>query len=77
MIPRLMCFLSGLLKSSGADPFLDGEHTTSWQKHDHDETLSRIKGFIEKNCNNLLEYESYSQYTKRVCDIIKLALDVK
>ena len=43
MIPRLMCSLSGLSKSSGADPFLDGEHATSWQKHDHDETLRQRK----------------------------------
>ena len=65
MIPRLMLFLTNLSKSIGVDPFLDGEHATSWQKHDHDETLSGIKDFIEKHCNSYLDYKDYSQFTGR------------
>ena len=65
MIPRLMLFLTNLSKSTGVDPFLDGEHATSWQKHDHDETLNGIKAFIEKHCNSYLDYKDYSQFTGR------------
>ena len=54
MIPRLILFLSNLSKSTGVDPYMDGEHKTSWQKHNHDETLMEIKSFILKHSNIIL-----------------------
>ena len=39
MIPRVLLEISSIKNAIGADPYLDGEHTTSWQKHDHDKTI--------------------------------------
>lgn len=64
MIPKLMLELSGVHEAVGSDPFLDGEHSTSWQKHDHDETLLKIKHFIKTYCGNILDYKKYSHITE-------------
>ncbi len=65
MIPRIILFLSNLSKSTGVDPYLDGEHKSSWQKHDHDETLMEIKNFILQHSDSFLDYKNYAKYTNR------------
>lgn len=60
MIPRLMLELSDLSEAVGSDPFLDGEHKTSWQKHDHDKTLMKIRNYIKNNFNSELDYDKYT-----------------
>jgi hypothetical protein len=64
MIPRLILDLSGLAYSIGSDPFLDSEHSTSWQKHDHNKTLIEIKKFIDLKCKNFLDFNKYSKITE-------------
>lgn len=61
MIPRLMLELSNIDEAVGTDPFLDGEHKTSWQKHDHDDTLIDIRNFINKSGDGELKFSSYSK----------------
>ncbi len=63
MIPRLLLELSNLSESVGTDPFLDGEHSTSWQKHNHDKTFASINNFIKNSCKSNLEYRKYFELT--------------
>ena len=63
MIPRLLLELSDLKLAIGSDPYLDGEHKTSWQKHNHDKTLLYIKDFL-KNCDNNLDFFKYFEFSK-------------
>ena len=64
MIPRLLLELSDLKLAIGSDPYLDGEHKTSWQKHNHDKTLLYIKDFLKKNCDNNLDFFKYFEFSK-------------
>ena len=68
LVPKLILNFTNLRKCDGTDPFYDGEHTTSWQKHDRDKlflTLSKVlkdqgKEFnISKFFNNLAQ-ENFS-----------------
>ena len=43
--------------SYGIDPFLDGEHQTSWQKHDHYELFLKITNRLKKK--KYLEFKDY------------------
>ena len=62
MIPRLISSLTDTKKSYGIDPYLDGEHQTSWPKHDHYKIFLKI---INKFKNNkYLNYKDYSSYLK-------------
>lgn len=63
MIPRLMLELSDLKEAIGSDPFLDGEHKTSWQCHDHDKTLLNIRSYIKEYFSSELDYKKYSNIT--------------
>ena len=47
MIPRLLLEFSEINEAIGTDPFLDGEHKTSWQNHDHDKTLLDIRKYCK------------------------------
>jgi len=67
MISRLISSLTQVKYSFGIDPFLDGEHQTSWPKHNQYKVFSKIlKKFKNKkylkfeNYNKLLKYENYS-----------------
>lgn len=60
MIPRLMLELSDVSEAVGSDPYLDGEYKASWQKHDHDKTLLKIRNYIKKNFNSELNHNKYS-----------------
>jgi len=65
LIPRLILELSSLEKAVGTDLFLDGEHQTSWQPHDHDKSLKEIKSLIEVfNVDGRLRYEDYRHLLK-------------
>jgi hypothetical protein len=59
LIPCLMLELSDLKSAVGADPFLDGEHTTSWQPHDHNKALRDLMGFLKKYCSGEINFERY------------------
>lgn len=59
MIPRLLLALSELESAVGSDPYLDGEHRSSWQKHDHDETIRNLCDFVYTHCPNVLDFDSY------------------
>ena len=63
MIPQLILRLSDLQSAMGTDPFLDGEHKTSWQVHDRHKDFARINEFIDKHCNGILDYSSYQSLT--------------
>ena len=62
MVPKLMLELSELNEAVGTDPFLDGEHKTSWQVHDHEEGVRRIRSFIDRFPSESLDLEYYKQY---------------
>lgn len=64
MVPRLMLELSELSEAVGSDPFLDGEHQTSWQPHDHEEEFKRIRDYIDRNCPDCIDYGAYQQHAK-------------
>lgn len=61
LVPRMLLELSGLKSAVGSDPYLDGEHTTSWQPHDHDETMRGLLAFLEKYCPNGIDFDTYKQ----------------
>lgn len=60
MIPRLISSLTSVKNSFGIDPFLDGEHQTSWQKHDHYKIFLNITNRLKKK--KYLEYKDYSKF---------------
>lgn len=59
MIPRLILQYSDLSRAVGVDPYLDGEHLSSWQAHDHGELFKDLTGFIDKHCPDALDYDQY------------------
>ena len=59
LVPRALLALSGLNYAQGVDPYLDGEHPTSWQPHNHDDGLERILGKIFQSGQIKLDLESY------------------
>lgn len=67
MIPRLISSLTSIKYCYGIDPFLDGEHQTSWPKHNQYKTFLKIikkfknKKYLEfKDYSKLLKYENFS-----------------
>ncbi len=60
MIPRLLLEFSDLGSAWGIDPFLDGEHKSSWQVHDRDELFVELVEFIKKQCPDKFEFERYA-----------------
>lgn len=75
LIPRLMLELSELSSAVGVDPYLDAEHMTAWQPHDHDEALAQVRKFIDNHFpdgldferyKHLLQYENFSMRPMRV-----------
>lgn len=75
LVPRMLLAITGLDSAVGTDPYLDGEHKTSWQTHSHD---SVIAGLIEllgrcdkekldiNTYKNLLNYENYTMLPQAV-----------
>ena len=62
MIPRLISSFTNLKNSYGIDPFLDGEHQTSWPKHNHYKVFLKITQKFKKK--KYLEFEDYSKLLK-------------
>ena len=60
MIPRLISSLTETKKSYGIDPFLDGEHQTSWPKHDHYKIFLKIINTFKNK--KYLKFKDYSKY---------------
>jgi ubiquinone/menaquinone biosynthesis C-methylase UbiE len=63
MIPRLMLEYSRLAKAVGVDPYLDGEHKTSWQPHDRDGLFAALADYIESQSPGELDVERYRHLT--------------
>lgn len=73
-IPQVVQLMLGLKSSIGIDPYLDGEHKTSWQLHDHKKMLQAV-------CTKLgFEYnesrQNYSFYQIGAYDLDKLSSKV-
>ncbi len=64
MVPRLLLEISDLGRATGVDPFLDGEHKTSWQPHDHDVELQALRELIARGFGGRLDIESYGRFLK-------------
>lgn len=62
MIPKLLSSFSDVKECYGIDPFLDKEHQTSWQKHDHSLLFNNIIKIIKKNKS--LDFEKYRKFLK-------------
>ena len=64
-IPRLIPYFKDINLSHGCDPFLEGEHQTSFQKHNREDEFERILNFIKSTSdeNNILSFKSYSEKT--------------
>jgi hypothetical protein len=62
MVPRLLLEISDLARATGVDPFLDGEHKTSWQPHDHDLELQALRELISRGFGGRLDIESYGRF---------------
>ena len=62
MIPRLISSLTNIKKTYGIDPFLDGEHQTSWPKHDHYKIFLKITDKFKKKYLDFAEYSKYLKY---------------
>jgi SAM-dependent methyltransferase len=60
MVPRLLLDFSELATAVGTDPYLDGEHQTSWQDHDRDAELLAVRAFAHSRSNVVLKYEDYA-----------------
>jgi hypothetical protein len=61
-VPRLLAATTDLKHAIATDPFLDGEHTTSWQKHNRDHEYSKIINYLKKEDNKKLIYSTYKKY---------------
>ena len=59
LVPCMILELSELESAVGADPYLDGEHMTSWQVHDHNKALLELKTFLERYCGHYIDYNTY------------------
>ena len=78
MIPRLMNELSGVKQSFGIDPYLDGEHKTSWQKHAHEKLFHKIKKFLKFKNKYLINYKKYHKFvSEEQFKVIPTSLEIK
>ena len=64
MIPRLMLQYTALDHAVGIDPYLDGEHMTSWIAHDRDAFFQELVGIIDERCQGDFAFERYAELTK-------------
>ena len=63
MVPKILLEISELKEAVGTDPFLDGEHKSSWQRHSHKNSFFLIKRFISSN-KNILDINVYKKFLK-------------
>tara|TARA_A100001015_G_scaffold312261_1_gene417092 strand:- start:722 stop:1756 length:1035 start_codon:yes stop_codon:yes gene_type:complete len=62
MIPRLISSLTNIKYSYGIDPYLDGEHQTSWPKHNYYKIFLKITNQFKNK--KYLEFKDYSRFLK-------------
>jgi len=70
LVPRILLKISDLKEAVGSDPYLDGEHKSSWQKHDHEKSIFLVNQILNKSKNKLnidvykknLKFENFSFY---------------
>ena len=72
LVPRLFLEMTDISYSVGIDPYLDGEHSTSWQQHDRDKTFSEIIELLKKS-NDELDFDNYSKFNKKESYALKPA----
>jgi hypothetical protein len=60
LIPRGLLAISELKSAVGVDPFSDGEHSTSWQPHNHDDAMRELMEKILPNREGILEFKAYA-----------------
>ncbi len=63
MIPRLMLEFTELGSAVGIDPYLDGEHKSSWQVHDRDGLFAELADFILKESPDEFDFQKYKALT--------------
>ncbi len=63
LIPRLMLEFTDLGSAVGIDPFLDGEHKSSWQVHDHDGLYAELVDFVMSECPGEFDFDRYKRLT--------------
>lgn len=63
MIPRLILHYCGIKSAVGIDPYLDGEHLSSWQAHDHGDLFKELTGFIDTYCKGEMNFGTYAHMT--------------
>jgi len=63
MIPRLILHYCDVKSAVGIDPYLDGEHMTSWQSHDHGEFFKGMTQFIDSYCRENMDFSTYAHMT--------------
>ncbi len=63
MIPRLVLHYTDLSSAVGIDPFLDGEHTSSWAPHDREELFCELVEIIEGRCRGVFDFSNYRELT--------------
>ena len=71
MIPKLIQQLANTKNSIGIDPYLDGEHQTSWQKHNHEKFLNKTIKFFKKKNFYELNFNKYQKFLQQEQYIIK------
>lgn len=64
MIPRLALEFTDLGAAVGIDPFLDGEHKSSWQVHDRDGLFAELIAFIKHECPEGFDFARYGRLTR-------------
>lgn len=69
MIPKLISKYTKVKYTEGIDPFLDGEHVTSWQKHNNESESKRIEKkidyIISRSSNKKLNLDHYNNLLKQ------------
>ena len=47
LVPKILLNISEIKNATGVDPYLDGEHLSSWQKHDQDNAMIKLKKILK------------------------------
>ena len=63
LVPKILLNISGIKNATGIDPYLDGEHLSSWQKHDQDNAMIKLKKIL-KSAGSELKYHFYKKKLK-------------
>lgn len=64
LVPSVLLALTELKSAIGADPYLDGDHKTSWHAHDHNKAYKDIASFLAAHCKDQIDVRSYQHFLK-------------